>query len=389
MRWQHVGSAHRLAGADGLAQVLAVLDGVEVPAAAWESAVLPTRMRDYDPAWLDAFCLSGRLLWARFPDDTAGGPVKATRIALLGRERRPVWQRLASGSPPAPATAAARAVQGVLQAAGASFFDDIVAGTRLLRTQVEAALGELVAAGLVTCDGFAGLRALIGPAAANGRTGGSRRRFGGVYRRQQSSLETAGRWSLARPAARPDDDGEGSDEAARETAARVLLKRYGVVFRRLTEREPRVPPWRELVRALRRLEARGEIRGGHFVSGVGGEQFALPEAVGALREVRRTEATGEVTVLSAVDPANALGVTVPSGAKLAARTGNRVAYRAGRPIAVLDGGRVICCERLSPEDGWAIRKRLLRAALTESATEPATEPAEPDAVHAPVPALTP
>ena len=381
MRWQHVGPAHRLAGADGLAQALAVLDGVEVPAAAWESAVLPARVRDYDPAWLDALCLSGRLVWARFPDDTAGGPVKATRIALLGRERRPVWQRLASGSPPAPATAAARAVQEALQAAGASFFDDIVAGTRLLRTQVEAALGELVAAGLVTCDGFAGLRALIGPATANGRAGGGRRRFGGVYRRQQSSLETAGRWSLARPAARPDDDGAGTDEAARETAARALLKRYGVVFRRLLEREPRMPPWRELVRTLRRLETRGELRGGHFVSGVGGEQFALPEAVGALREVRRTEATGEVTVLSAVDPANALGVTVPSGARLAARTGNRVAYRAGRPIAVLDGGRVTCCEPLSPEDGWAVQKRLLRAALTE--------PAEPDAVHAPVPAVTP
>ena len=381
MRWQHVEPARRLAGAEGLAQVLAVLDGMEAPAAAWESAVLPARVRGYDPAWLDALCLSGRLVWARFPDDTAGGPVKATRIALLSRERRPVWQRLAAGAPPEPATAAARAVQAVLQADGASFFDDIVAGARLLRTQVETALGELVAAGLVTCDGFAGLRALIGPPAANGRSGGGhtgrvRRRSGGgyrmsaAYRRQQSSLETAGRWSLARPAAPPADGAEtdGSaelDQAACETVARALLKRYGVVFRRLTEREPRVPPWRELVRTLRRLETRGEIRGGHFVSGVGGEQFALPEAVGALREARRTEATDDVIVLSAVDPANALGVTVPSGAKLAARTGNRVAYRAGRPIAVLDGGRVIYCERLSPEDGWAVQKRLLRAAFTE------------------------
>ena len=398
MRWQHVEPARRVAGADGLAQVLAVLDGVELPAAAWESAVLPARVRGYDPAWLDALCLSGRLVWARFPDDTAGGPVKATRIALLSRERRPVWQRLAAGAPPAPATAAARAVQGVLQAAGASFFDDIAAGARLLRTQVETALGELVAAGLVTCDGFAGLRALIGPPGGNGSTGNGRRRFGGPrlgYRRQ-SSLETAGRWSLARPAAPPADGAPpeaaaATDEAARETAARALLKRYGVVFRRLTEREPRVPPWRELVRTLRRLETRGEIRGGHFVSGVGGEQFALPEAVGALREVRRTEAAGDVIVLSAVDPANALGVTVPSGAKLAARTGNRVAYRAGRPIAVLDGGRVIDCERLSPEDGWAVRKRLLRAAFTEPAADAGSDAgagAAGDAARAAVPALT-
>ena len=359
-----------MAGAEGLAEVLAVLDGVELPAAAWERAVLPLRVRDYDPAWLDALCLSGRVVWARFPDGTAGGPVKATRIALLSRERRPVWQRLAAG---------AREVQGLLRDAGASFFDDIVAGTRLLRTQVEGALGELVAAGLVTCDGFAGL---IGPPSANGRSGngqrrGGARRFGGAYRRQQSSLETAGRWSLARAEA-PPADGD-ADEQARETAARALLTRYGVVFRRLTEREPRLPPWRELVRTLRRLETRGEIRGGHFVSGVGGEQFALPEAVGALREVRRAEAGDEVTVLSAVDPVNALGVSTPSGARLAARTGNRVAYRAGRPIAVLDGGRVIYCERLSPEDGWAVQKRLLRAALTD--------PADPDPAHAAAPAL--
>ncbi len=382
MRWQHVGPTHHMAGPEGLAEVLAALDGVELPAAAWEQTVLPLRVRDYDPSWLDALCLSGRVVWARFPDDTAGAPVKATRIALLSRERRPVWQRLAgAGTAPAPATAAAREVQGLLQEAGASFFDDIVAGTRLLRTQVEGALGELVAAGLVTCDGFAGLRALIGPSSTNGRSGngsrrGGARRFGTVYRRQQSSLETAGRWSLAGASEEPAADGD-ADEQARETAARALLKRYGVVFRRLTDREPHLPPWRELVRTLRRLETRGEIRGGHFVSGVGGEQFALPEAVGALREVRRTEATDEVTVLSAVDPVNALGVTVPSGARLAARAGNRVAYRAGRPIAVLDGGRVIYCEQLSPEDGWSVQKRLLRAAVTEPAGQDPTRVAKP------------
>ncbi len=382
MRWQHVGPAHRMAGQEGLAEVLGVLDGVELPAAAWESAVLPLRVRDYDPAWLDSLCLSGQVVWARFPDDTAGGPVKATRIALLSRERLPVWQRLAAGVAPDPSTATARAVHSLLREAGASFFDDIVAGTRLLRTQVEGALGDLVAAGLVTCDGFAGLRALIGPSSPNGRTG-ARRRFGdrhpgGVHRRQQSSLETAGRWSLARTVA-PAADGD-DDEKARETAARALLRRYGVVFRRLTDREPHLPPWRELVRTLRRLETRGEIRGGHFVSGVGGEQFALPEAVGALREVRRSEAGDEVIFLSAVDPVNALGVTTPSGARLAARTGNRVAYRAGRPIAVLDGGQVIYCERLSPEDGWTVQKRLLRAGLIE--------PAAADAGRASMPALT-
>ena len=387
MRWQHVGPARRMAGQEGLAEVLGVLDGVELPAAAWESAVLPLRVRDYDPAWLDSLCLSGQVVWARFPDDTAGGPVKATRIALLSRERLPVWQRLAAGAAPDPSTATARAVHSLLREAGASFFDDIVAGTRLLRTQVEGALGELVAAGLVTCDGFAGLRALIGPS-SNGGSGGSRRfrvrrfgdgRPGGAYRRQQSSLETAGRWSLARTVA-PAADGDG-DEQARETAARALLRRYGVVFRRLTDREPHLPPWRELVRTLRRLETRGEVRGGHFVSGVGGEQFALPEAVGALREVRRGEAGDEVTVLSAVDPVNALGVTTPSGAKVAARTGNRVAYRAGRPIAVLDGGRVIYCERLSPEDGWAVQKRLLSAALTG--------PAGPDGRRTTMPSPSP
>jgi ATP-dependent Lhr-like helicase len=293
-----------------------------------------------------------------------------------------VWQRLAAGAPPDPSTATARAVLSLLQEAGASFFDDIIAGTRLLRTQVETALGELVAAGLVTCDGFAGLRALIGPSSTNGRSGGPRRlgdrRPGGTYRRQQSSLETAGRWSLAR-ATVPATAGD-AEEQSREIAARALLKRYGVVFRRLTDREPHLPPWREMVRTLRRLETRGEIRGGHFVSGVGGEQFALPEAVGALREVRRTESGDEVIVLSAVDPVNALGVTTPPGTRLAARTGNRVAYRAGRPIAVLDGGRVTYCEQLSPEDGWTVQKGLLRGAIAE--------PAGLDTDRASVPALT-
>ena len=376
MRWQHVGPAQQMAGPEGLAEVLAVLDGVELPATAWESAVLPLRVRDYDPAGLDSLCLSGRVVWARFPDDTPGGPVKATRIALLGREHRPVWQRLAAGVPPDPPTAAARAVHARLQEAGASFFDDIVAGTRLLRTQVETALGELVAAGLVTCDGFAGLRALIGPSSTTGRSG-ARRRFGdrrpgGVYRPQQSSLETAGRWSLTR-AVGTTEDGD-ADEQARETVARALLKRYGVVFRRLTDREPHLPPWRELVRTLRRLETRGEIRGRPLR--VRRRRRAVRAPGGGRRPARgaphRSDRRGDRPQRGRPGerPGGDHAVRRPGWA---ARTGNRVAYRAGRPIAVLDGGRVIYCERLSPEDGWAVQKRLLRATLTE--------PALPDAAR--------
>ncbi len=355
-RWQRVAAEARVEGADALAAILSQLEGYEAPAAAWETEILPARVNEYDPAWLDELSLAGRVVWTRLATPRPSGeraptPVRTTPVALLGRRNLPLWTALAAtGDGVAPSSRGA-AVADFITADGASFFEEIVEGTGLLRTQVEEALGELVALGLVNCDSFGGLRALLVPT-------DRRRPLGGRTRRRRTALfgiEDAGRWALVRRKART----QGEPEIV-EHVARALLKRYGVVFWRLIEREAVwLPPWRDLLRTLRRLEARGEIRGGRFVAGVAGEQFALPEAVGSLRDVRREERTGTLVSLSGADPLNLVGVLTPGG-RLPALTGNRVLYRDGVPIACLVGGEVRFLERLAPEAEWNARNALLR-----------------------------
>jgi ATP-dependent Lhr-like helicase len=246
----------------------------------------------------------------------------------------------------------AQAVGEFIRQNGASFFDDVIAGTGLLRPHVEEALAELVALGVVTSDSFGGLRALLVPSDQRGPTSGRHRR-----RRAAAGMEDAGRWALARrgnPAQPPE---------ALEHAARTLLLRYGVVFWRVLEREADwLPPWRDLLRVYRRLEARGEIRGGRFVAGFSGEQFALPGAIGVLRETRRRKESGEWVSLSGADPLNLVGILTP-GAKLAALTGNRLLYRDGIPVASVAGGEVRFHEMLDAAAQWQVRKALLCGAI--------------------------
>ncbi len=201
----------------------------------------------------------------------------------------------------------------------------------MLRTQVEQTLAELVALGVVVCDHFNGLRALMLPSSRRPSLSGSMRRRA----RGSLSVEAAGRWSLVRTR------GSSPDSAATlEAVARVLLRRYGVVFRRLLEREPRwMPPWRELARVYRRLEARGEIRGGRFVAGFSGEQFALAEAVAALRDIRRRAPGGEIVSVAAADPVNLVGVVVP-GERVAPTSRLRVLWRDGDVVAVQPAARL-------------------------------------------------
>src|SRR5205085_6195652 len=221
----------------------------------------------------------------------------------------------------------AAAVLGVLDERGASFFGDLVNATGLLRTEVEKGLGELVAWGLVTADGFAGLRALLAPSDRRRPVGGFRRR-GKVA---PFGVETAGRWSRVRsPVSLP-------EEQVAEAVAWQLLRRYGVVFRRLATRETLLAPWRDILRAYRRLEARGEIRGGRFVGGFSGEQYALPEAVGLLRNVRREQPTGQLVAVSGADPFNLAGIITPGDVVPALAT-NRILYRDGIRVAVREGG---------------------------------------------------
>jgi len=353
--WQRLTPASQGEGVEALAAIVRQLEGFEAPAAAWEADILPARMPAYDPAWLDQLCMQGRVTWARLPvrrdaDDEAppaAGPVRSSPVALFERRGFAAWSGKEAGADaPARLGAPARAIHAFLESSGASFFGDIAAATGLLRAQLEDGLAELVAAGLVTADSFAGLRALVQPA---------NRRRGRRPVRPAPALEAAGRWSLLPRAP------FGGDEHARvEAIARTLLERYGVVVRRVLEREARrLPPWRDLVLVYRRLEARGEIRGGRFVAGFSGEQFALPEAVERLRAARRAPATGALVALGAADPLNLVGLLWP-GTRVPAIAANRVVLRDGVPVAVQVGGEF---QMLGPADAavaWEVRNALLR-----------------------------
>ncbi len=343
--WQKVAEGHRMSGLEGLAAVVSQLEGFETPAGAWETDVLGGRVSGYDPQLLDNLCLTGRVTWGRIsPPHRNGngrpgpGPIRSTPIALLNRDRLQMWLQRDRVQDPAALSTYASAVHAVLEDRGASFFSELVGRSGLLPTQVEDGLGELVANGLVTADSFTGLRALLVPSDRRRSLGGTKARS---RRRQPPNfgVDSAGRWSLL--AAPPPDDDAGTSSEEREevveAVALTLLRRYGVLFRRLLRNEARTPPWWELVRVLRRLEARGDVRGGRFVAGMSGEQFALPEAVGQLRRVRRNGPDGSLISLSAADPLNLTGVLTP-GPRIATHRKTRIVYRDGVPIAVREGG---------------------------------------------------
>ena len=345
-RWQRLSAGTRLHGASGLLQVVRQLQGCEVSAAAWERHVLPARVEGYEPEMLDQLCLSGELMWGRLsPHPAFDGPeVDADAQRPVARRRRvrptrvaPVtlflrddleWLMPPAGKGDEGRDAAARvlshpaeAVLDALRRRGASFLRELVTETGRLASEVEDGLWELVAAGLVTADGFDNLRALIDP---------KRRRGEGRFRAARPR-HAAGRWALLAPAR---GEGEASAEAGRarererpskraDAFARQLLERWGVVFRDLVRRESLMPPWRDVLGALRRLEARGEVRGGRFVSGFVGEQFARPDAVELLRIVRRDGDREQSVRVAAADPLNLAGVVTP-GPRVSALSGEVV-----------------------------------------------------------------
>jgi ATP-dependent Lhr-like helicase len=362
--WQHVAEETRLEGPDALPVVLNALEGFEAPAKAWETEILPARLKGYQASWLDAQCLAGRTSWVRLtPPAAANGrarhaaPVGATPVALIERRRAPLWMALAPPTGPASMSGRAKAVLDCFAARGALFFDELAEAARLLRHELEQALGELVALGLAASDSFGGLRALLVPSGQRKPLAGARRR-GRVL---GFEIESGGRWAMVNRMA-PRDGGDEARHLAVEHAARALLFRYGVVFWRLLAQEPGwLPPWRDLLRVYRRLEARGEIRGGRFVAGFSGEQFALPDAVELLREIRRRPASGEWVSLSGADPLNLIGILTP-GQRLSALTANRVVYRDGLPVAALTGGKAQFLTELETADQWEAEKRLVRSA---------------------------
>lgn len=393
--WQRVETEERGEGPEAVAAVLDQLTGFSAPAAAWEGEILPARVADYEPAWLDALCLSGRFVWcrARPPEGGRTAPLRTTPITFLPRGQLDLWRSMAAGrggsatespgvegevAPSAAETALgalpdglsseAAQVAEVLARRGAMFLSDLTGAAGLLHTQAERALAELVACGLVSSDSFTGLRALLVPADRRPKPGpvSGRTRRGGA---SPFGMQGAGRWWLLSDVAwaEPEEGdrvapvGWTTTPSAVEEAARTLLRRYGVVFRALLLREDLMPPWREILWTLRRLEARGEVRGGRFVDGFSGEQFALPEAVARLRSLRRarrraagsevqdeailtssapgstasgsdTEASAAAHLISVsgADPLNLAGI-LTAGDRLPALTGNRLLYQDGTP----------------------------------------------------------
>jgi ATP-dependent Lhr-like helicase len=367
--WQKVAPDQQVQGPESVAAILDQLEGFEAPAGSWESEILPARVADYDPAWLDALCLSGKLTWLRLspprmsPEKTStSAPVRSTPIVLLNRQTVPTWNRAFSA--PLETNGAmgtnTQTVHDYLKDHGASFFVDVVAGTNLLSSMVEDALGELVFRGLVTADSFTGLRALLTPLSKSTRRQVEKRRR---RHKQVYSMDNAGRW--VRLPVRNPTVGEGVqlrpevDREMIEAIARKLLQRYGVVFRKLLDRESLNVPWRDLLRVFRRLEARGEIRGGRFVGGFSGEQFATADAVQLLRSIRRAPTDNSMISISAADPLNLLGVITP-GARLSPSATNRILYRDGVPVAVLEAKEIRFLVEMNAAEQWNLRNALLR-----------------------------
>ncbi|MCY1279195.1 DEAD/H associated [compost metagenome] len=351
--WQRVAPSAQVRGAEALATVLGQLEGYEAAAGAWESEILPSRVADYGINWLDDLCRAGRLVWCRLGGrgKVAAGPVRSTPILLLPRKSLGLWRACLQDAPTPEPSPRAERVHQVLASQGALFFDELMDEAHLLRSELEDCLGELVALGLANADSFAGLRSLLLPAARRSRH--DRR-----ARLTLANMQDAGRWALLRGKA---EEGNGKvPTESLEHVARTLLRRYGVVGWRLLEREAGwLPPWRDLLRVYHRLEARGEIRGGRFVAGVSGEQFALPEAVGLLREVRKRPLDGSLVSLAACDPLNLLG-TMLNGSKVPAVLGNRLLFRDGVPVATLVAGKVHLLQDADPATAHEWRAALIR-----------------------------
>ncbi len=337
---QHVAGPRRLEGKRGVLEAIAQLQGFEIAAAAWERDVLPSRVINYNPRWLDELCLSGDVAWARLSLKKTNGlsargasPQRATPIALVLRRDLGSLLESVRGAelPQDPTTGAAAATLDALREHGALFFDDLAAASRQLPAQLEEALWDLVARGLVTGDGFQSLRQIMTPS-GSARARAARRHARSASARLPRSTSPQGRWSIVH---RYQTEATPADDLA-ERVAMQLLERYGVVFRDLLDRESFNVPWRDVLRALRRQEARGIVRGGRFVAGFIGEQYAMPDAVDGLRRMRREDRSGETIRINGADPLNLAGIITP-GARVPSVHTNAVMFRDGVPIAVEDG----------------------------------------------------
>lgn len=346
-------------GENALINALYKLEGFSIAASSWETDILPARVGHYTASDLDKACNSGQFIWARLGSGSGTGkrqgPVKNTPISLLPRANCTHWFSVYSRRNESPKlSSTAEKILALLQENGASFYFDLVQQSGLLRTQVEDALSELAAAGTVSSDNFSGLRALIAPTQ-------KRPRHARFIKRGMlaNSLDRAGRWSLLNTdiTAEPDISWFSLPTETLEYIAHTLLHRYGIVFRKILTREPHAPPWRELLYIYRRMEARGEIRGGRFIAGFGGEQFALPEAVGLLRKDRGD--TTDFIALSATDPLNLTGIILP-GERISAHSKTRIVFKNGIPVMTQSGKDIKFLADISSEEAWDARNKLAK-----------------------------
>jgi len=348
-------------GEVALARILQQLEGIALAAASWEQDILPSRLSDFGASQLDQLCQAGKFIWLRLqspfsvaseskPAKQKNPAVKSTPICLIRRAQLTSWRSYSPlvNTDEITLSASAKKVLTSLEQWGASFFQELLDDTRLLRAQLETALGELVAWGLITADSFSGLRTLITPQKVLRR----RSKRHAAY----EPLAQAGRWSLLR---KPPPETPESRFTVAENIARVLLDRYGIIFRKLLENEVGLPPWRDLLYVYRRMEARGELRGGRFVQGFAGEQFALPDAMNALKKIRRQDKDEKLISISASDPLNLTG-SITAGKRIASLAGNRILYRKGIPIATSIAGEVNYLESIDTEMQWEIKMTLLR-----------------------------
>ncbi|HLG21405.1 MAG TPA: crosslink repair DNA glycosylase YcaQ family protein, partial [Candidatus Manganitrophaceae bacterium] len=352
--WSHLTPENRLQGKEGVLKVIEQLQGFEIPASAWERDILPNRVANYDPKWLDALCLWGEVAWGRTRLGAVRGASRILPISLMLREDIE-WLRLLNGASTETLGGDARRVLSLLSQRGALFFNEIVSRTGLLPAQADAALWELAASGWASGDGFGAIRSLTSPVRreADRLLRRLKRRGGkvGAARREN------GRWWAIDAAGEDRAEGDARSEEKNEFWARQLLERYGVFFRDLLTREGSAPPWKELLPIFRRLESRGEIRGGRFITGVGGEQFALPETVDLLRRARGETPPEALILLSAADPMNLAGVLTP-GPKVKGAASNAVVYRGGKPVGNRQANKVWTDPTLPPETARMVERAL-------------------------------
>lgn len=354
-----------------LQRSLSKLDGLAAPATLWEADILPSRISAYDPSWLDVMCISGRLMWGRLSrpylkpaasvSTRKSGPIKSTPITLMLRVNQDIWEALADAQwvtldrELLALSPLAQRIENDIRQHGASFFDQISRRTGLLRSQLEQGLAELVSAGHVSSDSFTGLRALLTPDARkpSGHSNGRRRAAFGV--------EDAGRWSLMRDQSSSPGSENTLDSEQLERLIMIYLERWGVLFKRVLERESSAPPWRVLLQKLRSMELQGSIRGGRFIAGIAGEQFALPESVSTLRQFAKnqeaSERATEYVSVAAADPVNLLSIVLPE-TRLAKLAKNRILYKDGLPLAVLEKSEVRFLREVQEQEQWQLQQVL-------------------------------